>query len=101
MVTARRAVCSVHRRVPGIRIILLGTRFLLGRSSLDLDLLPFGPRGANQNFFHQPTVLGNDLPDHNAVDRAASMALAVVDGHHALAHSGAGLDVVATGLAKG
>ena len=66
-----------------------------------MDLLPFGPRGVDKNFFNQPSVLGHDLPDQHAIDRATSLALAVADGHHALAHGGVGLDVIAAGFDEG
>ena len=66
-----------------------------------MDLLPPRSRCADKNFFNQPSVLGDDLSNHHAIDRTISLALAVADGHHALAHGGVGLDVIATGLDEG
>ena len=66
-----------------------------------MDLLPPGPRGVDKNFFNQPSILGHDLPGYYAIDRDTPLALAVADGHHALAHVGVGLDVIAAGFDEG
>src|SRR3990172_5712213 len=99
--TTKCASCTVYCCHAGVWAILLGARLLLGRSAVDLDLLPTGSCRADEDLLDQPPVLGHDLPDHHAVDWSISVALAVVDGHHALADGSTGLDVLAPGVAEG